>query len=244
MYLVQNWETKDGAERHLSLTALPEPFRSAAEVPSRFGARERPNWFSLGLIVAAHAAALIAFIKLDVIELPKDKPEPLVVELINLTQPPAAEREETPKQRAREEVQSPVVTAPPPILPIPNPPASPVTVRPVEQPAPPAPAAPPQGAPAGPVSVGDIASQAISMRPPRYPIESRRRREQGTVELHVTVAPDGTVRAIEIGQSSGFSRLDEAALDAVRHWRWTPVIRNGIAVAVSGIVSIPFVLQG
>ena len=244
MYLVQNWEKTDGAERHLSLVPMPEFFSPAMEIPSRFGEGKRPKWLSLTLILAAHAAALVAFIKLDVIELPKPKPEPLVIELINLSQPPAAERQETPKKQVREENQSPTVTAPTPILPILNPPAPPVMVRPIQQPAPPAPVVPPQAAPAGPVSVGDIASQAISMRPPRYPIESRRRREQGTVELHVTVAPDGTVRAIEVGQSSGFSRLDEAALDAVRHWRWTPVIRNGIAVAVSGIVSIPFVLQG
>ena len=38
------------------------------------------------------------------------------------------------------------------------------------------------------------------------------------------------------------ARLDKAALDAVRRWRWSPMLRDGQAVAVRGLVEIPFTL--
>jgi protein TonB len=51
------------------------------------------------------------------------------------------------------------------------------------------------------------------------------------------------VNDIAVGQSSGFDRLDKAALDAVRRWRWSPTLQGGEAVQVRGMVEIPFVLQ-
>jgi protein TonB len=84
----------------------------------------------------------------------------------------------------------------------------------------------------------------IAGKPPRYPVESRRKREQGTVLLALTLAPDGSVDTIAVARSSGFSRLDNAALDAVRRWRWKPMVQQGQPVRVKGVVEIPFVLQG
>jgi protein TonB len=49
---------------------------------------------------------------------------------------------------------------------------------------------------------------------------------------------------VSVSRSSGFARLDKAALDAVRRWRWSPLVRGGVPVMVRGIVDIPFVLQG
>lgn len=83
----------------------------------------------------------------------------------------------------------------------------------------------------------------ISGDPPRYPMESRRRKEQGIVELSVVVGIDGRVETISVSRSSGHSRLDDVALRAVRKWRWEPTLRNGVATKVRGIVEIPFVLQ-
>lgn len=83
----------------------------------------------------------------------------------------------------------------------------------------------------------------IAATPPRYPQESRRKREQGTVLLLVLLAADGRVADVSISQSSGFDRLDKAALAAVRHWRWSPTRRGGAAVMVRGLVEIPFILQ-
>ncbi|GLV24457.1 hypothetical protein TomTYG45_08980 [Sphingobium sp. TomTYG45] len=83
----------------------------------------------------------------------------------------------------------------------------------------------------------------VAGKPPRYPIESRRKREQGTVILSLTLGVDGAVESLTIAQSSGFSRLDVAAREAVRSWRWKPMIRDGQPVRVKGVVEIPFVLR-
>ncbi|MEE8563635.1 MAG: TonB family protein, partial [Alphaproteobacteria bacterium] len=54
---------------------------------------------------------------------------------------------------------------------------------------------------------------------PRYPWISRRRGEQGRVVLEVAVAADGRAKEVRVKRSSGFARLDRAALAAVRAWR-------------------------
>ncbi|KEQ53939.1 TonB family protein [Sphingobium chlorophenolicum] len=90
---------------------------------------------------------------------------------------------------------------------------------------------------------GDLGARMIAGKPPRYPIDSRRKREQGTVVLALTLGLDGAVENLAIAQSSGFPRLDHAARDAVRGWRWKPLMRDGQPVRVRGVVEIPFVLR-
>jgi len=107
----------------------------------------------------------------------------------------------------------------------------------------PAPAAPPAPAPPAPTSVVDLSAKMLSAKPPSYPLESRRLREQGTVVLAVLLATNGRVEEISVAHSSGFERLDRAALGAVRSWRWSPLMRGGEAVMVRGMVTIPFVLR-
>jgi protein TonB len=80
--------------------------------------------------------------------------------------------------------------------------------------------------------------------PPSYPTLSRRVGEQGRVLLRVRVTPGGTVEAVEVQSSSGFPRLDEAALAAVRRWRFRPARLGARAVARWAIVPISFQLQG
>jgi protein TonB len=67
--------------------------------------------------------------------------------------------------------------------------------------------------------------------------------EEGTVTLGLLVGTDGRVVEISIANSSGFARLDKAALDAVRKWRWTPMMRGGEAVMLRGFLKIPFSLK-
>ncbi|MCJ2184421.1 energy transducer TonB, partial [Novosphingobium sp. 1949] len=117
--------------------------------------------------------------------------------------------------------------------------------------APPAPAAPvanesapvQAAAASSTVEGGDLSSRLLAAQPPSYPVESRRAHEQGTVQLLVLVGTDGRVSEISLASSSGSDRLDKAALRAVRHWRWMPTLRGGVAVLVRGIVTIPFVLR-
>jgi protein TonB len=78
---------------------------------------------------------------------------------------------------------------------------------------------------------------------PLYPDYARRREQQGTVTLRVFVDEDGSVRDIEIAQSSGHDTLDEAALRTVRdRWRFRPARRAGATVASWVLVPVRFVL--
>lgn len=45
--------------------------------------------------------------------------------------------------------------------------------------------------------------------------------------LKLLVKADGSVGSISVLKSSGFSRLDQAALQAVKHWRFTPATQQG-----------------
>lgn len=216
------------------------------EQGGRYGDQRRPNLILIAVVVGFHALLLLALVKLDVIPMGKPKPKPLVIELLRMPPPPPPaapppEPEVVPPPR---EV-TPVVVAPAPIVQTPAPVAMIATAP--KAPPPQAAVAGPPAAPAGPVgpiAVDDLSTKMISASPPKYPVESRRRKEQGTVFLSVLVGVDGSVQDVSVSRSSGFTRLDKAALDAVRRWRWSPLVRGGAAVMVRGIVDIPFVLQG
>ena len=78
---------------------------------------------------------------------------------------------------------------------------------------------------------------------PVYPVEARRRAQQGTVLLRVQVGIDGSVERVEIAQSSGFDMLDDSAVETVRRrWRFVPARRDGIAVESWCQVPIRFAL--
>ena len=55
---------------------------------------------------------------------------------------------------------------------------------------------------------------------PRYPVASARRREEGATQVLLHVDKSGHVSDVKITRSSGFRRLDEAAVDAFRKWRF------------------------
>ena len=58
--------------------------------------------------------------------------------------------------------------------------------------------------------------------PPPYPPMARRRGYEGTVLLVVLVEKQGTVKDLRVLRTSGYPVLDQAALDAVRKWRFEP----------------------
>jgi protein TonB len=72
---------------------------------------------------------------------------------------------------------------------------------------------------------------------------SRRLGEEGRVEVEVQVQADGTASKVSLRRSSGYPRLDEAALEAIKRWKFIPAKRAGEAVAASVIVPMPFVLE-
>ena len=77
---------------------------------------------------------------------------------------------------------------------------------------------------------------------PLYPVEARRHREEGLVVLAVQVNREGLPDGVYIVQSSHFQRLDEAAVQAVKQWRFTPARMGGMAVASQIEVPIRFKL--
>ena len=78
---------------------------------------------------------------------------------------------------------------------------------------------------------------------PVYPRMSRRMGEQGKVLVRVLISADGRAEHAEIRTSSGYARLDEAALDTVKRWRYVPGKRAGTAEAMWFNVPVRFVLD-
>jgi protein TonB len=203
------------------------------------------NWPCAGAAVGFSAALLMALVTMDVVTVPFAKRDPTVVRLIEIPLDPPQVALPPPDTKIEPvEVVEQAIVAPKPIVappPVPAPALATVSEPPpvratIVAPAPSAPAM------AGPVSVGDLSAKLLSGKPPKYPIESRRKREQGTVLLSVLLSTAGTVADISVSRSSGFPRLDKAALDAVRRWKWSPTVQSGQAVMVKGIVEIPFLL--
>lgn len=216
------------------------PPAEPASARCSYGADRRPNWAGILAILALHALALVALVKLDVIPMAKAKSAPLVVDLIAEPAPPPAVEQPKPEPAVERKMESPVVTPPPIVQANVAPPPTMVT-SPVSPPPRPAAIAAP---PAGPVSIANLDERMIEGEPPRYPTESRRKKEQGTVVLRLLIGTDGRVQQVSVAESSGFERLDKAALDAARRWRWQPMLRDGAPVEVRGLMPIPFVLRG
>lgn len=106
-------------------------------------------------------------------------------------------------------------------------------------------AAAPAGPPAPPpkIELPSASAAYLNNPPPPYPALSRRLGEEGRVVVRVRIEPDGTASAAEIRVSSGYPRLDEAALTAVRQWRYIPGKRNGVPEAMWFLVPIQFELR-
>ena len=78
---------------------------------------------------------------------------------------------------------------------------------------------------------------------PTYPGLSKRLGEQGQVVVRVFIEVNGRAQKAEIKQSSGFERLDQAALSTVLRWRYVPAKRAGVAESMWFNVPINFVLE-
>lgn len=77
---------------------------------------------------------------------------------------------------------------------------------------------------------------------PIYPNMSKRLGEQGTVVLRVMVKADGNAGKVEVKSSSSYPRLDQAAIDAVKTWRFNPPKVDGKAIDGWYVIPFPFKL--
>ena len=183
---------------------------------------------------------LAEFIAPDRPEPPPPPPQPVKPKAVPTAQPrPQVPRPPAPQPLAV--VAEPSVQAPVGVL-TPAPPAPPVTAPvapPALQPTPPAPAPP------APPKVDLPSSDADYLQNPKpsYPALSRRLGEQGRVVVRVLIGVDGTAQQAEVDTSSGYDRLDQAALSTVRRWRYVPGRRGGVPEAMWFKVPINFVLE-
>lgn len=92
-----------------------------------------------------------------------------------------------------------------------------------------------------------IAPTATSSRwhnpAPDYPPTSRKKKEQGVVWISVHIDAKGNLLELTLKQSSGFTRLDQAALRAVRQWRFEPATRQGQPVSAWYDLPVRFSLK-
>ena len=91
------------------------------------------------------------------------------------------------------------------------------------------------------VMIGVQRARLINQVQPVYPQEAKDQKIQGTVMLHVIVSTDGSVHQIQV--VSGHPMLVQAAIDAVRQWRYQPVLLNGQPVEVDTQINVVFSLK-
>ena len=78
---------------------------------------------------------------------------------------------------------------------------------------------------------------------PAYPLAARRRGDQGTVLVRVLVTAEGLAVSVGLEKSSGHPALDEAALAAVKTWRFIPARQGAQAIESPYVVPIVFKVE-
>jgi protein TonB len=220
--------------------------------PAQVGTRSR---YTVPLSLAAHAALVVGLIAASILG-PAVLPSPATGDVILLAkilpEPPAPPR--TPDRA------TPAVTANPNAAPVVAPAA--ITAEPAVSydlsATPPAPgvvagttefdmgvAAPPPAPPAPPDRVrvgGEIRppSKVLDVAPV-YPAIAQAARVEGVVIIEATIDTGGRVTDTRVLR--GEPLLDAAAVSAVRQWRYTPTLLNGVAVSVVMTVTVRFELR-
>jgi protein TonB len=113
----------------------------------------------------------------------------------------------------------------------------------VDAPPPPPPPAPIPAAPQQPVRIGGqiSAPELLQRVEPVYPDIAVIAKVQGTVILEAVVATDGTVESVKVLRPVKF--LDGAAIDAVKQWRYKPLILNGMPTPFVLTVTLTFSIR-
>ena len=111
----------------------------------------------------------------------------------------------------------------------------------IREPPPPRRVVPP--VPTAPIRPGGIIRppQKVHNVAPTYPAIAQAARVSGTVILDALITEDGSVRDVKLLRSVAL--LDAAAIEAVRQWRFTPTLLNGVPVQVIMTVTVTFNLN-
>jgi periplasmic protein TonB len=104
-------------------------------------------------------------------------------------------------------------------------------------------APPPAPLSAEPRHVGGDIKAPVKTRDvrPSYPAIAQSARVQGLVIIEATIGPNGKVRDVKVLRS--IPLLDQAAVEAVRQWEFTPTLLNGVPVPIVMTVTVQFSLQ-
>ena len=107
---------------------------------------------------------------------------------------------------------------------------------PAEEPVDRAEAAPP----AAPLATGPV---LVAAPVPEYPLIARRLKLEGSVLLRIHISARGLLLRCELVESSGYTRLDSAALEAVKAWTFLPATSSGVAIEGSLMHRVTFNLD-
>lgn len=215
----------------------------AAWTVARYGEDRKPNWLAIGGIALGHLAVAALLLATGTVKL-RAAEKPVFVQMIREDVAPSPpEQRDIPLEPVEAQVYVPPVEIDVPVLR-----ASPVAVTALPPPPAPAAAPPSVATTAGPpvaalVIPPDGFADQLDNPAPRYPPMSKRNHEQGTVIVRVLVAPDGAPQDMHIATASRFKRLDDAALETLRRWKFLPAKQAGRPVAAWVLVPITFALD-
>lgn len=196
------------------------PFQASIASPRRF--------ISIGLVAALHVVIIYALASGLAARMVNKLPDELKAEVVQQKPP---EEEKTPPPPPPD-----LAKPPPPFVPPPD-----FTIQ----------------ADTGPSSaISNVQSRqpAVQMTRPTtrgrrhecqsgYPPISRRLGEQGTAVVKFTIGADGAVSNVSLSKSSGYSRLDEAAVRCVSDWGYNPGTAGGKPVAMTQEASVVYRMQ-
>ena len=210
----------------------------------------------LAAVVLMHAGLLTwALIASEQTVVPRLETRTIVARILSVAPPPRAaqitEIRPAPQQPAESAVRATPPARPRPIAR--TTPPTPASRPHMAATAPPTPAAPALAAPAVPEPAAPAASASIlspaierptlalsvpktvphvdcNLARPDYPEMSKRRGENGTAVVSFVVGLTGSIENVQLQKSSGYSRLDAAALDAIRASSCQPYKENGAAI--------------
>lgn len=255
-----------GAGGQGGMPCKPAP-RERAQCPGTTSTARAPDAprlspLVLGLVLVTHLVVFAGLMALRADPVPTPA-TPLMVKVMRsaaaektrpVMAPPKPETAPPkPKRAPRPAPARPVVQAPvqAPVLAAESPPSLPAAevARPVPAAVPlaPDPATEAPAKQAAPVAVAPTAprfdADYLSNPAPAYPPLSRRAGEEGRVVLRVFVEPSGVAGKVEVGTSSGFTLLDNAAVRAVSRWKFIPARLGAEPVGAWVLVPVNFKLK-
>lgn len=239
---------------------MSSPMTLALPKPSFFAANR--NVVIAGSVLLFHALAIWALqtgllmraveiiVPVEVLAQIIDLPTPKIAPPVATPAPPVPVKQAVIKP-------TPVTQSAPPILTVIEPaPAAAAFVAPMPEPparifspvaAPSVPVAAVASTPAAPapakVVLPSSDAEYLNNPKPPYPPMSKRLNEQGNVMVRIYIDSEGSPQKAELQRTSGFERLDQAALAVVMKWRYVPGKRGGLPEAMWMGTTIKFILE-